>query len=220
LKRLEQDSDEEDNDQASGLRFHNGQKNDTQERKDIKEENKEPRREVKNLRTYFNPNPERETELGRMRLQTTDLFSPRRMVVKGNQHPLASVMTDRFDFCLMGADENVSRHINQEMKKNSKEIPDTMRKDVFDNPSNFEEAYNHPDPFQREMWRLAIKKEFEKMENHQVLEKIKRSDMNCPEGMNSGRDECLKLKKTIYGLVQSARAFWKKISSVLKDIGF
>jgi Reverse transcriptase (RNA-dependent DNA polymerase) len=31
---------------------------------------------------------------------------------------------------------------------------------------------------------------------------------------------CLKLKKTIYGLVQSAREFYKKLIWVLKSIGF
>ena len=44
--------------------------------------------------------------------------------------------------------------------------------------------------------------------------------MECPEGMKAGRDECLRLNKTIYGLVQSARQFFKKLTEVLKKIGF
>jgi Reverse transcriptase (RNA-dependent DNA polymerase) len=44
--------------------------------------------------------------------------------------------------------------------------------------------------------------------------------MNIPEGMNSNLDDFLLLTKTIYGLVQSAREFYKKLISVLKSIGF
>ena len=44
--------------------------------------------------------------------------------------------------------------------------------------------------------------------------------MNIPEGMNSNPDDCLLLTKTIYGLVQSAREFYKKLISVLKSLGF
>jgi hypothetical protein len=32
--------------------------------------------------------------------------------------------------------------------------------------------------------------------------------MNVPEGMNTKENECLKLKRTIYGPVQSAREFY------------
>jgi hypothetical protein len=44
--------------------------------------------------------------------------------------------------------------------------------------------------------------------------------MNCPEGLEHDKSECLLLFKTIYGLVQSARQFFKKLVSCLKDIGF
>jgi hypothetical protein len=44
--------------------------------------------------------------------------------------------------------------------------------------------------------------------------------MNVPEGLGTDPNYCLKLKKTIYGLVQSAREFYKKIILVLKSIGF
>jgi Reverse transcriptase (RNA-dependent DNA polymerase) len=179
-------------------------------------------------------------------------------------------------------------------------VPEAFRKDVFKNPSKFDEAYNHPAKFQRKTSR-----EFERMKIHQVWEKIKQNNlpsdcwcvkckwvfeikrdgvfraclvacgysqipgtdftdsyspvvndvtvrilfiiqlvkgytsklmdvetaflngdldceiyMDCSDGVNSGMDECLKLKKTIYGLVQTAGAFWKKISSVLKEISF
>ena len=38
--------------------------------------------------------------------------------------------------------------------------------------------------------------------------------------MNYDSNNCLLLAKTIYGLVQSAREFYKKLISVLKSIGF
>ena len=44
--------------------------------------------------------------------------------------------------------------------------------------------------------------------------------MNVPEGLGTDPNYCLKLKKTIYGLVQSAREFYKKLILVLKSIGF
>lgn len=50
--------------------------------------------------------------------------------------------------------------------------------------------------------------------------------MKCPEGLGQfiGRkikeDECLILDKSIYGLVQAARQFWKKFIHCLKTIGF
>ena len=34
------------------------------------------------------------------------------------------------------------------------------------------------------------------------------------------KDKCLMLKKSIYGLVQAARAWWKKFTYELQNIGF
>ena len=44
--------------------------------------------------------------------------------------------------------------------------------------------------------------------------------MQCPEGMVINDDEVIKLEKTIYGLVQSARAFFARFKQVLLKIGF
>jgi Reverse transcriptase (RNA-dependent DNA polymerase) len=44
--------------------------------------------------------------------------------------------------------------------------------------------------------------------------------MDCPKGLTHKNDECLRLKKALYGLVQSARQFYKKFTKILKDIGF
>ena len=45
--------------------------------------------------------------------------------------------------------------------------------------------------------------------------------MDCPEGMVGVKeDETILLQSTIYGLVQSARQYYKKATSILKDLGF
>ena len=44
--------------------------------------------------------------------------------------------------------------------------------------------------------------------------------MECPPGLEAEEGTVLILTKTIYGLVQAARAFYKKLSNVLKLIGF
>ena len=50
-------------------------------------------------------------------------------------------------------------------------------KDIFNDPTSFDEAWNHPDPFQRMKWREAILKEFKKMNEQKVWKKIKGSEM-------------------------------------------
>ena len=52
-----------------------------------------------------------------------------------------------------------------------------MYKEIYDNPTSFQEAWYHPDPFQRMKWREAIAKEFDKMDSLKVWKKIKRSQM-------------------------------------------
>jgi hypothetical protein len=44
--------------------------------------------------------------------------------------------------------------------------------------------------------------------------------MKCPDGLIIEKDECVKLKKTLYGLVQSARQWWTRLVSDLKNKGF
>ena len=44
--------------------------------------------------------------------------------------------------------------------------------------------------------------------------------VNIPEGMESNNNECLLLNKAIYGLVQSAREFYRTLIEVLKSVGF
>ena len=178
-------------------------------------------------------------------------------------------------------------------------------KHVFDVPAKFREAWDHPDPWQREKWRSGINAEFAKMNKNKVWRKEKRSNMppgrrcvkhkwvfdikrdgtfkarlvacgysqipgvdftdvyspvvhdvtfrimlvaelkwklkskivdvesaflngdleeeiymDCPDGMKHSPEDCLLLLKAIYGLVQSARQFFKKFVSILRKIGF
>ena len=44
--------------------------------------------------------------------------------------------------------------------------------------------------------------------------------MDAPEGLNAKDGECVLLQKTIYGLVQSARQFYKKLVKILRLLGF
>ena len=44
--------------------------------------------------------------------------------------------------------------------------------------------------------------------------------MKCPDGMVHKDDELLLLKKTIYGLVQSSRLYYKKYAKVMRQLGF
>lgn len=178
--------------------------------------------------------------------------------------------------------------------------------DEYEEPSNFEAAWNNNDLKIREKWREAITKEFKDMETRKVWKvikknlipptkrcvkckwvfKVKRNGifrarlvacgysqipgidhdevyapvvndltfrvllvlmiihgldakivdvetaflhgdlegieiyMDCPKGLKAEKDECLVLNKTIYGLVQSARQFFKKLKACLKDLGF
>ncbi len=55
---------------------------------------------------------------------------------------------------------------------------------------------------------------------HGVLEKGEKMYMDCPKGMVHQEDKCLLLEKMIYGLVQSARAYYKKFTAVLLEEGF
>jgi hypothetical protein len=184
-------------------------------------------------------------------------------------------------------------------------VPLEKRKDVLKCPFKFNEAWNHPCPFQRKQWREAIDKELKKMEDHKVWKKVLRSSMpkdrrcvkcrwifeikrngifrarlvacgysqvpgqdfnevyspvvnditvrilliikitmkldsiivdietaflhgdlkeeifmDCPPGIEHTHEHCVLLMKTIYGLVQSARSFYKKLGDVFKSIGF
>ena len=69
------------------------------------------------------------------------------------------------------------------------------------------------------LWRLKAKiVDVETAFLHGELEEV--IYMKCPEGMVHQEDECLLLLKSIYGLAQSARQYYKKFISILRKIGF
>ena len=49
--------------------------------------------------------------------------------------------------------------------------------DSYVNPRNIEEAWNHQDEYERSMWRNAIKKKFNDLVKHKVLEKVKKIEI-------------------------------------------
>lgn len=63
-----------------------------------------------------------------------------------------------------------------EAETDPSKIDPSKYKDIFENPKTFDEAWNHPDPFQRKKWRGAITLEFSKMNEKKVWKKIKRSE--------------------------------------------
>ena len=67
-------------------------------------------------------------------------------------------------------------------EENPEDLDPSKYKDVFEKPSSFDEAWNHPDEFQRTKWREAITKEFDKMELNKVWTKVERKKI--PEGLS------------------------------------
>jgi len=56
-------------------------------------------------------------------------------------------------------------------------IPQKQYKDYFTVPETWTEAWNHPCPFQRKLWRDAVQKELDKMESNKVYRKCNKSDL-------------------------------------------
>ena len=84
--------------------------------------------------------------------------------------------------------EQVKRKITEEqIFGEEEEISPSSYKDKYTVPRNFQEAWNHPDPFQRKKWREAITKEFGKMKTMVVWKKVPFSSM--PKGKR-----CVKCK--------------------------
>jgi hypothetical protein len=64
-------------------------------------------------------------------------------------------------------------------------------------PTSFNDAWNHADPKNRELWRIAINKELGEMENKQGREIIDKEDV--PEGRRTVKRKWIsKLKETAY----------------------
>ena len=51
----------------------------------------------------------------------------------------------------------------------------------FKLPGSFDEAWNHPCPFLKKMWRESVGKEIAKMDQHGIWMLIRRSSMRNPQ---------------------------------------
>ena len=69
----------------------------------------------------------------------------------------------------LGRNQNVQEFANliADFQGMNKAILDIGQK--YKEPKNIQEAWNHPDPIQRKLWRKAITKEYTDMNNHKVL---------------------------------------------------
>ena len=67
--------------------------------------------------------------------------------------------------------------VYQQDKMDPEKMDPTRFKYLFTNPTSFEAAWNHPEPFQRKKWRAAIIKELTKMNETRVWIKVKKSTM-------------------------------------------
>ena len=252
--------------------------------------------------TVIEAEPRVTRELTRLdaNIETVDM-SETRSLRSGRVPDAGNVMVALSDICLFAKEtlNDVSLNVID-----PKTLNPTQYKDYFAIPSNFNEAWNHPCPFQQEKWRDGIMKEFDKMDTYNVYTKVKRDSipkgrkcvkckwvfdikrngvfrarlvacgysqqpgidftesyspvindsvfrciiviellfrlvskiidietaflngeleeeiyMDAPPGYNATADECVRLGKSLYGLVQSARQFFKKFSEVLKQLG-
>ena len=80
-------------------------------------------------------------------------------------------------------DKNISvtrsmESLNPNLRPNIEEIVDFAMVDgtdeLYDNPTNFNKAWDNPDEEENINWWRAIKKEFSKMINHKVWERVKK----------------------------------------------
>ena len=100
--------------------------------------------------------------------------------------PMIERLFDDFvpEFAFMASDWKKKKHYTiDELNR----MPPELRKDLLEKPTTFEEAYNHPCPWQREHWRKAIQSEFLSMKQNVVWRKMLRANM--PKGRR-----CVKCK--------------------------
>jgi hypothetical protein len=84
-----------------------------------------------------------------------------------------------------------------------KQVFDQVKYDELVEPKNYDEAWNHPDKFQREKWREAISQEFRDMNRRKVWKKIDRREI--PPGRQGGyADPCLMTRRCEKGIVYIA----------------
>ena len=52
---------------------------------------------------------------------------------------------------------DLAMRVQEEVLVDPATVDPSKHKDMFENPKTFDEAWNHPDPFQREKWTEALK---------------------------------------------------------------
>ena len=140
--------------------------------------------EMRNLSTFYNVDAqtfmERNKELqassaGReSHVKTEDpptaptVDEPKISVDPSEDSPAAMAMLTVAQEALMPRPRRVRFASGLVAQARPEDLDPSQYKDAFENPSSFGEAWNHPDPFQRDRWRAAIIKELKKMEDRRV----------------------------------------------------
>jgi len=107
-------------------------------------------------------------------------------------------------------------------------IPQEQCKDYFTVPETFTEAWNHPCPFQRKLWRDAMQKELDKMESNKVYRKCNKSDLpagrqpvKCKWVFDIKRNGVFQARIVAKGFTQQPGLdYYLQHSLVLNDITF
>ncbi len=143
---------------------------------------------LRKLGGFFTPEPQAITDRVGATTRSATIPAEDPTDQSGREDTL-NVLIDRFDedsdtvpdFAFLVAE--VEKELTPEQKKTGamKSTYDKLLpaeyKYVFDVPATFREAWDHPDPWQREKWRAAIRAEFEKMNKNKVWRKVNRSTM-------------------------------------------
>jgi hypothetical protein len=148
-------------------------------------------RAMKKLGGFFNPEAQEiiESAAQAKRYNEVRLKEPDQAAGREEADVSAAVLIDRLsedfderetDYAffvteVLGQGPETERVVLQIM--DFKKIPQSAWKDMFDNPTTYDEAWNHLDPWQRKKWREAITLEFKKMNDHKVWKKIPRVQM-------------------------------------------
>ena len=252
-----------------------------------------PNRMLRELDTFYNPTiPRTRRAASQSGREEAPISNANEVEVQQNEEPGSKVLE---------VEEAKPYGMEQEQEIAAMLIEEAFVHAEFaeEEPSTFQQAWDHPDSQSREKWRTAIKKEFKDMNNRKVWRKIERSQlpsdrrcvkskwvfkikrngvyrarlvacgysqipgvdfsevpyspvindvtyrimimmsvlfgysnviidvetaflhgelgsdeeiyMECPPGLECGNNKILILEKTIYGLVQAAKAFYKKL---------
>jgi Reverse transcriptase (RNA-dependent DNA polymerase) len=127
------------------------------------------------------PNVRVTRELNRLGADFADVdLSDHRSLRSGRVDDAANILVDGnivplSDVCMLTMDDY--RAIFHDLALTSIDplkLNPSQYKDYFLVPTNFNDAWNHPDEFQRKFWRDAIQKEFQKMDFYHVWKVVKR----------------------------------------------